>query len=293
MALSIAKLPILASVPHGGLSIPPEVADRLAINATHIYNECDLWVDQLFEGVAAQAQASVSTPIARVLVDVNRAPDDMQNPDGAIKTTTSYGHPIYRTPLSLSERRHLLFKYYWPFHHALRAAIASLGDRTRLLLDCHNMAQHGPTTYADPGAQRPLICLANFGDARGEPRPDSPLITCDPAFLRVAAAHAAEIFGDLSLLDPDSTPPPVVAVNAPFAGGYVLSDAASRLANQSLYPVQGIMVEINRGLFVGRQTPDTPIAPPNAARIEQLRERLAAWVTRLVTLLPSGETEAQ
>jgi formiminoglutamase len=293
MSSPAAKYPILVSLPHGGLAVPPEVADRLAITATHIYNECDLWVNDLFAEVAARAQASVTAPIARVLVDVNRVPDDMQNPDGAIKITTSYGQPIYRTPLSPAERQHLLVKYYWPFHHALRAAMAEVGDRTRLLLDCHNMAQHGPAAYADPGAQRPFICLANFGDARGEQRLGGALITCDPALLRAAAANATEIFGDLALLEPDPTSPPVVAINQPFAGGHVLSDATPRLAERSPYPVQGIMVEVNRGLFVGRQSPDTPIAPPNVARIEQIRDRLARWVDGLVTWLPAGETDTQ
>ena len=289
--MSDAKLPILVTLPHGGLSVPPEIADRLAINATHIYNECDLWVDDLFAGVAAHAQGSITMPIARVLVDANRTPDDLQDPDGAIKMTTSYGHPIYRSPLSVYERNHLLVKYYRPFHHALRAAIAATSDRVRLALDCHNMAQHGPAAYADPGAQRPLICLANFGDENGEPVPGGPPITCDPAFLRAAAKHATELFSDLTLLEPDPTPPPVVAMNQPFAGGYVMRDAAPRLAQRSPHPIQGIMVEINRGLFVGAQTPDTPIAPPNTERIAQIRDRLTRWVERLIPLLPSSETE--
>lgn len=288
---SRATLPVLVTMPHGGLSVPPEVADRLTIDATRIYNECDLWVDSLFAAVVARSLAGVNMPIARVLVDANRDPTNRQDPDGAIKTTTSYGESIYRTPLTLSEQGHLLAKYYRPFHHALSAAIATHGGQTILLLDCHNMAQHGPTAYGDPGAPRPLLCLANFGDAHGEPRPGQGPVTCDPAFLRAAADLAAPLFADLDLLEPDRTRPPIVALNQPFAGGYVLRTAVDRLAKRTGRAVPGFMVEINRGLFVGRQTPDTPITPPRHERIAAIRDRLDRWVTQVAALLPQGNPE--
>jgi formiminoglutamase len=284
-------LPILISLPHGGLAVPPEVADRLAIDATRIHNECDLWVDQLFGVVADQALAAVAMPTARVLVDANRDPGDLQNPDGAIKTTTSYGEPIYRTPLAPHEQSHLLAKYYRRFHHALSAAIIAHGAAIRLFLDCHNMAQHGPSAYADPGRPRPLLCLANDGDAHGESRPDGQSVTCDPALLRDAAALATELFDDLELLEPDATRPPTVALNRPFAGGYVLRTASLQLAARTGRPLPCLMVEVNRGLFVGRQAPDTPITAPPQDCIADLGDRLARWVAQLVELLPADKTE--
>jgi hypothetical protein len=44
----------------------------------------------------------------------------------------------------------------------------------------------------------------------------------------------------------------------------------------------GIMIEVNRGLFVGNQSEHTPVAPPNLERIAAVRERLRAWVTAIV-----------
>ena len=74
--------------------MPPEVAHKLAIDQTTIYNECDLWVDKLFDfshpdlsdmrrqfGVG-NPLAVVSQEIARVHVDVNRRPDDLSSGRG-------------------------------------------------------------------------------------------------------------------------------------------------------------------------------------------------------------------
>ena len=140
-----AALPIIVSLPHGGLDLPGEVQGRLAINATTVYNECDLWVDQLFDfthpdlagpnrsgrGVLAQ----VSLPIARVLIDANRAPDDLANPDGPVKTQTSYGQAIYRTALTPAEQVMLRQHYWQPFHDQLTQAFTAQAGRVKLFLD--------------------------------------------------------------------------------------------------------------------------------------------------------------
>ncbi len=49
MSPTYSPLPLIQSLPHGGLSVPAEVVGRLAISETTLYNECDLWVDQLFD----------------------------------------------------------------------------------------------------------------------------------------------------------------------------------------------------------------------------------------------------
>jgi formiminoglutamase len=294
---TIQPLPLLVSIPHGGLDVPGEVADRLAIDATTVYNECDLWAEALYDfahpahtAPTPNVLARVTMPIARVLIDANRPPADWANPDGAVKTHTSYGDPIYRTPLTLTERQMLQTRYWQPFHQRLARAIRQHAAATHLFLDCHNMAQLGPTAYGDPGAPRPLICLANFGDGRGEAQPGGPKLTCPPALLRAAATVAEELFADLTLLEPDPLPPAIVGINRPFVGGYILQQAAEMLAAAKGRAVPSIMIEINRGIFVGRQTSRTPIAPPNQARIAAVRARIAQWTKRLLELAAHADT---
>ena len=288
-----AALPLIVSLPHGGLDLPSEVQGRLAIDATTIYNECDLWVDQLFDfahpdlagpnrpgrGVLAQ----VSLPIARVLIDANRAPDDLTNPDGPVKTQTSYGQTIYRVPLTQTDQVLLRQRYWQPYHDQLTQAVQAQSGNVKLFLDAHNMAQLGPSAYGDPGRPRPLICLANFGDERGESRPSIGWTSCSPALLRAAGEIAGELFSDLVLLEPTASAPPTVALNQPFHGGYILARYAQ--PNQAQPNPPGIMIEINRGLFVGNQQTDTPIQPPNQERITALRQRLYAWAMSVVALV--------
>ncbi len=164
--MSAGPLPIVLSCPHGGLDIPPEIISLLAVDETAIYNECDLWADQLFDfghpdlrmltpaehepGVLAR----VSFPITRALVDVNRPSTDWSDPDGPIKSCTSYGQNTYTKELGLQTKQDLTELYWRPYHARLNTAWHQHAHNMKLFLDCHNMAQHGPSAYAHPGAAR-------------------------------------------------------------------------------------------------------------------------------------------
>lgn len=289
-------LPIILSLPHGGLDTPPELAANLAINATTIYNECDLWVDQLYDfahadlvdlrpaGYAAGTIASISLPIPRVLIDANRDPDTLEDPDGPVKTQTSYGQPIYKQAIAKPTQQQLLQTYWQPYHDKLEAALHKHAGQANLFLDCHNMAQHSPAAYDFPGAARPFICLANLGDQQGEPLPQVGWTTCSADLLREAGCVAEALFADLTLLEPVAGEQvPVVALNWPFAGGYIIERYSQATPTRPRLPT--MMIEVNRGLFVGDQRTDTPIQPPNVERIAQIRRRLYQWTTQVVKLL--------
>jgi formiminoglutamase len=290
--MASTPLPVILSLPHGGQAIPPEVDGALAIDATTVYNECDLWVDQLYDfarpelaaltpaGYDPGVLAVVQMPVARVLVDANRDPAALDDPDGPVKTQTSYGEPIYRTPPAGELRRQLLARYWQPYHDELDAAIRRHAGQCKLLLDCHNMAQVGPTAYGDPGAARPLICLANLGDSHGQSKGDGQPVTCPPTLLQAAGELAKAEFSGLHVLEPLGAAPPVVRLNSPFAGGYILRRL---VALEPALPV--IMIEVNRGLFVGQQGSRTPPAPPRLAEIVEVRRRLYRWTVRLLKLL--------
>ena len=300
--------PIILSRPHGGLGVPPEIEGLLAINDISLYNECDLWIDQLFDfshsdlykkngSVENPSQtsgegvlASVSMPIARGLIDVNRPLRMLGEPDGPVKTRTSYGEQIYHIPLSDEQNQLLIARYWQAYHTKIENALEQNFGDVKLFIDCHNMAQYGPTKYRDAGKPRPLICIANLGDSNGEARPEYGWTFTTQEFAQKAVDIAWELFEDMVLLETNKNepPPPVALLNQPFGGSYVviehLSPAkiAENYTPRNVKPPAKIMIEVNRGLYVGNQTRATSIAPPNEERISEIRKRLFIWAKRLL-----------
>ena len=289
-------LPIIQSIPHAGFGVPIEVVRTLALSEQDIYNDCDLWADQEYDfshvdladanGPPRGALAVVATDIARALIDVNRTPDDLQNPDGMVKARSSYGVANYAPPLLRTEMLALRERYYAPYHRRMEAALAAHAGAARLLLDCHNMAQKSPDAYAHPGRARPLICLANLGDAKGERKRGGSEVTCPPELLRQAGAIAHALFADMELLEPDD-PVEIVGINRPFAGGYIIRryTRGQRESSPVATAPMSIMIEVNRGLFVGNQTASTPVAGPNLERVAAVRRRLYQWAVEVAGLL--------
>lgn len=299
--MTIQPLPVLLSLPHGGLEAPSEVKDNLAITQRDLYNDCDLWVDALYDfsqvkpngqNECAPILAATSTPIARALVDVNRPLSAMGHPDGPVKSQTSYGKTIYRSPLSEALQQQLVARYWQSYHDALSQALYEHAGQVKILIDCHNMAQHGPSAYADAGKTRPLICIANLGDAAGEVKPEYGWTHCPPGFARKAVEIAADLFADLPLLEPEiGKAAPVALLNSPFGRSYILThhlnpEAAATFQRETGHRAPlGIMIEVNRGLLVGDQSDGTAMAPPNLERICAIRQRLYQWTVRLLELL--------
>ncbi|MEM7128812.1 MAG: N-formylglutamate amidohydrolase [Chloroflexota bacterium] len=296
-------LPIILSRPHGGLSIPVEIQDRLAIDETALYNDCDLWIDKLFDFDNPDLEpyvpkpftkgvlATVSMPIARALIDANRPLSMLGKPDGPVKTQTSYGEPIYSQPLAEDLQEKLIDGYWKIYHQQLEDALEAHHGNVELVIDCHNMAQHGPSAYKDPGSPRPLICIGTLADKDGNPRPDRGWSFCSREAAFETVALAEKLFGDMDLLEPNpSGPTPVAALNQPYAGSYVIMqhldpDKQKRnYVDRGVKPPATIMVEVNRGLFVGDQDAHTVIANPNEECISAIRQRLYQWAIGLLDI---------
>lgn len=189
---AVPALPLLLSVPHAGLVIPPEVADRCILSPAQVAKDGDEGAAEIYRPLATDVAVLVTTEVARAIVDQNRAADD-RRADGVIKTHTCWDEPVYRSPLPDELARALLARYYEPYH----AELAAGARRAALGIDCHTMAAHGPPIGPDPGVERPLVCL---GNADG---------TCSTAWLEELGA---------CLGDQLQVP---VAQNDPFAGGFI------------------------------------------------------------------------
>lgn len=299
----LQPLPVIISRPHGGLSVPAEVQQDLAIDQVALYNDCDLWLDQLYDfrpqtmeqddarGVLAQ----FNMPIARALIDVNRPLEWLGKPDGPIKSQTSYGETIYKQPLTDDMIQLLLDKYWLPYHNRMETALQENAHAIQLLVDGHNMAQYGPSAYRDAGIKRPLICVANMGDENGEVKPERGWTLCPGWFARKATEIAANLFADMQLLEPEpGVTVPTALLNSPFGGSFVLArhlNPDKKLLFEEKYkrPLPfGIMIEVNRGLYVGNQHAQTEMNEPNHERIADIRLRLHEWLIQILALIPDN-----
>ncbi|MFH1882789.1 MAG: N-formylglutamate amidohydrolase [Planctomycetota bacterium] len=193
-------LPMLVSVPHEGIVIPPEVRDLCLLTPEQIREDSDEGAAEIY-ALQSEAAAFITTDIARAIVDLNRDESD-RTADGVVKTNTSWNVPIYHQPLSKAIVETLLEKYYRPYHRRL----AELCAGVKMGLDCHTMAAFGPPTAPDSGARRPHVCLGNAHN------------TCTQPLFEQLVRCFAQTFGSDN-----------VTINTPFGGGHIVrAHAAER-----------------------------------------------------------------
>jgi len=192
-------LPLLISVPHAGLEVPPEVRDACILTPEEIAADGDEGAAEIY-AIEPDVTAFVTTHVARAFVDQNRSEDDRRK-DGVVKTHTCWDVPVYREPLGADVVERLLARYHRPYHARLRQRAPDVVFG----LDCHTMAAHGPPVGPDPNAERPPICLSN---ADG---------TCSAAAIESLAEELQRSLG----VEP--------SINVPFQGGWIVRSHAREL----------------------------------------------------------------
>jgi N-formylglutamate deformylase len=205
------KLPLIISVPHGGLTVPEEVRRNCVLTPKQILADSDEGAAEIYN-LKSEVAAYVTTSVARAIVDMNRSEND-RGRDGVVKTHTCYGNPVYRQPLSEHMIEALLDRYYRPYHQMLSERSVNV----KLGIDCHTMAAVGPPTAPDPGHERPRVCLSNASGTCSREWFDK-LIDC------FAKSFDCEI-----------------SVNEPFKGGNIIRSHCSELP--------WIQIELSRAPF--------------------------------------------
>ena len=193
-------LPLLLSIPHAGLIIPPEVQDLCTLSKEEIIEDGDEGAAEIFFPLQNEVSALVTTVVARAILDMNRLEED-RSKDGVVKTHTCWDVPVYRGFPSEEIITILIEKFYRPYHANLinHAEIAKLG------IDCHTMSAQGPPVGPDPGTKRPAICISNAD------------FTCPNEWITSLAACFERVFEK------------EVSINKPFKGGYIIRSHAREL----------------------------------------------------------------
>lgn len=231
--------PLVISFPHVGLDWPEgEPQLRPTVNFAR---NADFAVDCLYPDAAAIGAATVRARYSRLLVDLNRASDDVtadlvpdhpaprpQQPPwatggaapvhnrGLIWQTAVGNVQILRAPLAFADLQTRLSRYYDPYHAALVELLARRRARFgfAVLLDAHSM----PSSI--PGD----LVLGTFEGG-----------ACSPELERRA----------LAALRGDAPAALRVRLNDPYRGGELV-----RKFGRPEHGVHALQLEVNRGLYM-------------------------------------------
>lgn len=211
--------------------IPEKFRDQIVLSdddlAAELLLMTDAFTDELFAFPEATA---LRFPISRLLVDVERFPDDTKEPMsevgmGMIYTRTAHGKKLKRTLQSL-ERRDLVFGYYETHHQRLlievKRELEEYGNA--LIVDCHSFPNHPLPCDRDQSIPRPQFCIGT--DSFHTP-------------------HALSQKTELSLKKMGYD----VRINRPYEGTLVPLEL-----HRKDHRVASIMIEVNRSLYMDELT---------------------------------------
>lgn len=256
-----AHTPVVVSVPHAGRDYGVELEARLALPLARAVALEDRHVDLLATGLATAGHLLVVARTPRLLVDLNRAEDDLDQPMlevarvasarargglGVIPTRLA-GSELWRTLPDRDELEALLREIHRPYHATLATALAATRARWghAVLIDLHSM----------PPLAGPYAAQVVFGDRHGK--------SASPVAI-VAAERAARVTGFRT------------SHNQPYAGGHIVARHGRPFDD-----VHAIQIEIDRRCYLDRtQLRPTAARHRVAAMLAQVAERIVDALDR-------------
>ena len=268
-------LPFIVSIPHGGLTVPPEVADRCALTDEEIFDESDAYSRELY-GVADIILGEVTQEVARAIIDLNRPPEELppEAEDGAVKALTRFGRPIWRADETPDRdlQKTLLERHYDPYHRRLKELLEAHRGEVRLLIDCHTMSSVGPPAAMDAAEPRPLICLGNLGDEAGGIGSRERTSLPEPLILRLR-----DIMEDLFISDPAAADEAdLIALNRPFVGGHITRHYSSK-------GFRVVQIELSKALYLDDRWFDAGEGAIDDERLMEINAKLRTTFTELAS----------
>ncbi|MFO1141525.1 MAG: N-formylglutamate amidohydrolase [Amaricoccus sp.] len=255
------------SSPHSGAEYPAAFLAASLLDPLQIRSSEDAFVDELFAAAPAAGAPLLAARVPRALLDLNRAPDDLDPALirgaarrhlnariaaglGVIPRVVGEGRPIMEGKLSLAEAEARIAACWHPYHARLRTLLAEARRRSgmAILYDCHSMPRDALNAAPAMWGRRPEVIL---GDRFGG--------SCD----RWLIDAATDVFAAAGF---------VVARNAPFAGGYI-----TQTYGRPREGVHALQIEIDRALYMDEARIERlPGFPEIAARLATVAGGLAA-----------------
>lgn len=234
-----AETPVLVEIPHAGLAIPESVREALIVSSDVVLRDSDIYVDKLYVRAPSVGASLLAARISRYIVDLNRAPDDVDaqtvpdhpdpravQPRGVVWRVTTEGRPALREPLTYAALEERLRNFHAPYHAALDRELARKRERFghAILLAAHSMPS-----------------VSRIGATTTAPRAD-----VVPGTRGRTTAHAKVIdLVDRHFRDAGLT----VRHDDPYRGGW--TTATYGRPSERLHAIQ---IELNRALYVEEST---------------------------------------
>lgn len=239
-----AELPLLVSIPHTGLRMPPEVARDLASDEMRAGAMADWHLDSLYAFLPELGIDVIHAVYHRFVIDLNRPPQAQPLYPGRFETTlvpleTFQGEPVYARPPSPQEVKRRLELYHAPYHaalaHRLEEKVAKFGHC--YIVDAHSVESRPSRLH---GALAKDVFL---GDRDGT--------TCDPWFTDLIEGA----FARRGLK---------VSRNEPYKGGYITAHYGSG------DDVQSLQIEMCQRLYMIEGEPLTAVGSTRFNALQRL-----------------------
>ena len=186
-----ATLPLVLDSPHSGTALPPGF-ETLATREQQL-TAWDAFIPDLWRGAVAAGASLVEAEFARIVIDPNRAVDDI-DPDmvdgawplawgklaptrysargmGLIRKLILPDLPMYSGPLAPQEIHRRIATLYTPYHCALSDRLDALHARFGAVwhIDCHSMKSQANAMNIDLGEARPDMVLGDLDGTSAAP----------------------------------------------------------------------------------------------------------------------------
>src|SRR5690625_5001037 len=114
-------LPVVASIPHTGIALPPGYADRLASDAMRKLPMTDWHMARLFDFLPALGVTVIAAEVSRFVIDLNRPPDGEalypgRYETGLVPTESFDGSAVFANPPTTEEIDAARCGIYEPYH---------------------------------------------------------------------------------------------------------------------------------------------------------------------------------
>lgn len=182
------RIPMLVSMPHAGITLPPGFAERLTGPAKGV-PDTDWHLPLLYDFLDELGCSVLVATYSRLVIDLNRPPDDAPLYTSAttrlVPQVLFDGTPVYRPGAEPGEAEKVQrIEHYWrPYHARLESELARLRDTygTAVLFEAHSIRSQVPRLFSgtlpdfnlgtnggdtvDPGLAKTLVCT--LGQATG------------------------------------------------------------------------------------------------------------------------------